>query len=283
MPDPRPAGGGFERQAQDTKEQRSRLRGVEQPSGTMLSRLLETVTNRLAQIPGEVQAAITNLSMTKADIQAALAKKSDTAHKHAAEDITSGTLSNPVATTGAISAASLTSSGDLRGATLYASGAPGYNITGTRVAAWWQSADGRAGTASSSERYKTHIEPWTVDPERVLQVVPVFYQYREAVWVAESQKVGAIPFAYDPNAHAPLEVGFIAERLHELGLWEFVVYQRTASGTLRTTDGGQPIPDGIHYINWGIALQAVARWERDQREALERRVDALAAHFDLDI
>jgi hypothetical protein len=275
MPDPRPAGNGFEQMALETKAQRQRTRAVEQPSGTQLVRLKETVENRLEQIPGEVSAAISAQSMTRADIQAGLDGKANTTHEHAGESITSGTLGIPV------DSPTVTSSGDLRGATLYASGAPGYNITGTRVAAWWQTADGRAGTASSSQRYKTNIEPWTVDPERVLQVEPVFYQYREAVWVAESQRAGAIPFAYDPDAHAPLEVGFIAERLHELGLWEFVVYQRNPTGALLRTAAGEPIPDGIHYINWGIALQAVARWERDQRVALERRVDAIAEHLDL--
>jgi hypothetical protein len=80
-----------------------------------------------------------------------------------------------------------------------------------------------------------------------------------------------------------MDAGMIAERLHEAGLWPFVVYRRDAWGRLVRDECGDVVPDGIHYINWGIALQHVARWERDQRVALEQRVDAITAHLGLDL
>lgn len=183
--------------------------------------------------------------------------------------ITAGT--NVTATAGDVRA-----SAALRGSDVYATGAPNFNITGTRVAGWWETATGRAGTASSSERYKAEIVPLDIDPEAILAISPVYYRYREAIEHAEWRRTCGPPFKeWNPQAAAPREVGMIAERLHEAGLWQFVVYRRDDWGRPLRDATGDAIPDGIHYPNWGIALQVVARWERDRRVALEGRVDAL--------
>ena len=284
MADPKPYRDGLAELAGILAEARSRLRELEAATGTQTAGLLDRVNQALADIATTVQTEIAAQSYTRevidqkdstlrTDLQAGIDGKAPAVHQHGAGDITSGTIARPVSTT------SVTSSGDMRGATLYgatlyASGAPGYNITGTRVAAWWQSADGRAGTASSSERYKTKIRPADVDPEAILDMVPVYYQYLAALEHAEWRRSCGPPYAeWDPTAKAPLELGMIAERLHEAGLWQFVVYERDPWGRLLRNAAGDPIPDGIHYINWGVALQVVARWERDQRLALTRRVD----------
>lgn len=163
-------------------------------------------------------------------------------HQHAGGDVSSGTLGIPVNTSGAVqggtvsaagavSGGSVASSGDLRGATLYASGAPGYTISGTRVAAWWQSSDGRAGTASSSRRYKQDITPAGMNVDAILAIEVVHYHY-----IAEIRKRDDPTFEdyVGPDYKVATEVGVIAEQLHELGLWQFVVYQRENYTETRT-------------------------------------------------
>lgn len=239
----------------------------------------------IAGIQATVIKTVQESYTTTVDLKNMLLGKSDTNHKHSAADITTGGTTGAGFTVGG----ELTATGDVRapsfrGTDVYATAAPGFNITGTRVTAWLESATGRLGTASSSERYKTNVTPFDIDPEQILSIAPVFYQYREAIAHAEWRRTCGPPYAeWDPKARAPMDAGMIAERLHEAGLWPFVVYRRDAWGRLIRGDDGDVVPDGIHYINWGIALQHVARWERDQRVALERRVDAIAAHLGLDL
>jgi hypothetical protein len=286
MADPKPSSDGLHALSRTLKATGVRMRELEKADGTQLADLVQRVNDALENLNAQVQAAIAANSYTSSQIDSKLGGKSDTSHKHDGADLTSGTIARPVSTTGGVTGGSVTggtvtSNGNLNGVTLYASGAPGYNITGTRVAAWWQSADGRAGTASSSERYKTHITAAEIDPEAILSVMPVWYQYTAALEHAEWRRTCGPPYTeWDPTAKAPLELGMIAERLHEAGLWPFVVYERDQWGRLKRTADGEPIPDGIHYINWGVALQVVARWERDQRVALADRVDDLTRRLE---
>ncbi|ROP78334.1 endosialidase-like protein [Frigoribacterium sp. PhB107] len=277
MPDPRPDGDGAGQMARLTKDQRKRLRSVEQPSGTMLARLLETVTNRLAQIPGEVAAAIDAQSMKRQDIidrdQAVADAAAPKTHQHAASDLTSGgttgtgfTVGGALGVTGA-----MTATGAVQGQSVRATTAPSTNITGTRVAAWLQSSDGLLGTASSSERFKTNIRPAKLDPAAVLRLQVVYYQY-----IAELEQREE-----DPSYRVATEVGVIAERLHEAGLWQFVIYEREADGSLKVDDDGDPVCFGVRYELLALALIPVA--QAQQKEIVELRADVAAINSKLGI
>lgn len=142
-----------------------------------------------------------------------------------------GVSGTTVSATGAVSGGSVASSADLRGVNLYATGAPGYVMSGTRVAGWWESATGRAGTASSSRRFKQDIEPANMDVNAILAIEVVHYHY-----IAEIRKRDDPTFEdyVGPSYKVATEVGVIAEQLHALGLWQFVVYQRENYTETRT-------------------------------------------------
>ncbi|MEK6310280.1 MAG: tail fiber domain-containing protein [Curtobacterium sp.] len=104
-------------------------------------------------------------------------------------------------------------------------------MSGTRVAGWWESATGRAGTASSSRRFKQDIEPANMDVNAILAIEVVHYHY-----IAEIRKRDDPTFEdyVGPEYKVATEVGVIAEQLHDLGLWQFVVYQRENYTETRT-------------------------------------------------
>jgi hypothetical protein len=150
----------------------------------------------------------------------------------------------------------------LRGANIYATAAPGYNITGTRVAGWWESATGRGGTASSSRRFKTDIEAVELDHLRgILGVGIMHWSYVDEVRKRDDPTFEGY---VGPDYHVAVNIGAIAEDLHAAGLWELVVYERdriteereidgelvdvVIAEPLKLDDDGQPIPFGIHDI-----------------------------------
>lgn len=174
---------------------------------------------------------------------------------------------------GAISGTSVTSSsgdvstpGSLRGADLFATNAPGFNITGTRVAAWLESATGRLGMATSSSRFKTNIVDAGIDPLAVLSISVKHYNYIAEVASGEA----------DPRHKVHLEVGAIAEDLHAAGLWEFVIYERDEDGN-PVLAAGQLVPLGIHYDMLALAVLTATQHVWAQHQALEARVAALEA------
>ena len=152
-----------------------------------------------------------------------------------------------VASSGAISATGgITASGDLSGNNLYAAAAPGYNITGSRVAAWLETATGRLGMAASSARFKRDIVPANLDPAAILGLQVKHYRQR-----AEVAKQDAAP-AY----HVPTEIGMIAEDLQAAGLWEFIIWEHDDAGALVVDENGEPVPFGIHYELLALAVLA---------------------------
>jgi hypothetical protein len=134
-----------------------------------------------------------------------------------------------------------------------------FNITAGRVAVWGRTSDGLLATATSSERFKTDIEPtnWPLEKlEAVVNMASVYYHWISAIEQAKT----------DPNVQVHLEIGYIAERMHEAGLWEFVVYERGDDDrllynaeTFEATGKREPIPYAIHYSNWAIAVHAVVQ------------------------
>lgn len=135
------------------------------------------------------------------------------------------------------------SGGLLRGIASY-----DYLITSARRATWTD-ANGFIGYAASSERYKQDVAPAEIDPEVILAIEPVVFRYKQQV-----DELGD---------DAEVEIGYIAERLHEAGLTQFVFYD---------ADGR---PEGIHYELWSVAVHAAARHVYNRVRALEERLDRL--------
>jgi len=182
---------------------------------------------------------------------------------------------------------------------LYSTDAYSFNITGTRVAGWHQ-IDGHIGTASSSERFKTHIvdADLVAKAEAILDCQLVYYNYRAEIAKRDDPEA---PGYIGPDYKVHRELGMIAERLHEAGLWEFVVYERDvttkdqvtvddegnetvtqvyAGDTLRLNADGEPIPYSIHYENFSLGVLAATQylyglWKVDH-EQLEQNTEAIA-------
>lgn len=125
------------------------------------------------------------------------------------------------------------------------------DITYTRRAAWLGN-DGRLGWASSSREHKTNIRNAKLDPTAILKIVPRLFNYRAEV---EKHKD-------DPDYKVATEFGAIAEELHDLGLWQVVVYEDDK-------------PVGIHYDLLGLLAIQAAEYVWGQHQALEARVAKL--------
>ena len=188
----------------------------------------------------------------------------------------SGTWPNSVSTGGTVAASGNVTSGSdvVAGNNVYAptAGLIGGNIAGTRLTAWVEVATGRIGNTSSSARFKMNIRESAIDPLKVLSIVPKYYQYIDEIRKRDDPKYKSY---VGPNYHVALEIGMIAEELHAAGLWEFVAYNYEKDGTLSLDPMGNPIPNTIHYANWAIALQVVARYQQKKIDNLESRLLAL--------
>jgi hypothetical protein len=120
------------------------------------------------------------------------------------------------------------------------------DITATRRAMWIQS-NGTFGYASSSRTKKQDIVSANLDVSSILSIDPVKFKYIKAV--------------EESGSAAEIEVGFIAEDLHDAGLTEFVDYGKSGE------------PEGIHYQTYVVALQAVVRSQQQQIDDLKVRLE----------
>lgn len=203
--------------------------------------------------------SVAKLSALIDDIQAQLDAYNASRYTNAQIDSRIASPPSSVSVSGDVTASSA-----LRGQNLYASQAPGFNITGTRVAAWLEVATGRLGTASSSRRYKQDELPAEIDADAVLSIEPKQFRYIEQV-----EQVGD---------EAAVEVGFIAEDLEDAGLTQWVVYREIDD---------EVVADGVEYSTWVVALHAAARAlsarsqeQQQQIDAQQDQIDALTARLD---
>lgn len=215
------------------------------------------------------------------------------------------------AVSGGVTAATVAATGQVSGATgvfnggLFSTDAYSFNMTGTRVTGWHQ-IDGHIGTASSSERFKTNIvDANLIDKaEAILAIEIDYYNYKAEIAKRDDpSSPGYVGAEYQVHQ----ELGAIAERLHEAGLWEFVVYERDTitetryrdvevivvgedgeertevvqepytvylGDTLRLDGDGEPIPFGIHYDLLGIAGIAAAQYLHQLYKAQQQQIDA---------
>lgn len=159
-------------------------------------------------------------------------------------------------------------SGYIMGREVYGIDTPAFNITGGRVAGWWETATGRAGTAVSSRRFKDNINPIELDKFRGVLAIGIYHFN----YIAELRKRDDPDYEHyvGPEYHVGTNVGAIAEELHEAGLWEFVIYEHEDDGvSLRRDADGEPIPYGIHDSLMAYAVIPVVQDHDRRLEAIE--------------
>jgi hypothetical protein len=214
------------------------------------------------------------------------------------------TASNNVTAGGTVQGAAVNSTGNMTAAGTvtanadvnaagYLRGAlgPTFNITTGRVTTWTRTSDGLVGTASSSRRFKTNIRPSGIDPLAVIQIEDVLYEY-----IAEVRKRDDPTYEeyVGPEYHVATEIGAIAEQLHALGLWQFVIYERERvyvpgppddraqseetdmpgyfEDRLKLDEDGEPVPSGIHYQMLVMSVFPVLRMQQARLDSIETRL-----------
>jgi hypothetical protein len=132
------------------------------------------------------------------------------------------------------------------------------NVAGTTFYAVWVGNDGgnHLGKNTSSLRYKQNVRPYSVDPEKVLQLEPKIFDRKPVRIPTPEGQEGPDQMV----TGATNEYGLIAEEVHEL-VPEIVVWY----------DGEI---DGIRYDLLALALLDVAK---DQDRQLKEQDDRLAA------
>lgn len=196
--------------------------------------------------------------------------------------------SGDVTAAGNVTAGSNMSSPNVFGTSIFAANAGNVagNITAPRTTLWARNSDGYIGNTLSSIRFKTNVTDSGIDPLAVLAFSVKHYQY-----IAELRKRDDPTFEFyvGPHYHVALEIGGIAEELHELGLWEFVIYEheyvaieddRPQSEDLVMPElierlvldaDGNPVPQSIHYEL--LALAVLVATQHVWAEHLKVRAD----------
>lgn len=237
--------------------QQRQINDLQKPPGTNLSELYNQVQQALANINATVAAAIAANSYTQAQINA----------------LDAATLASAQAY---VNAGGITMTSSLSASDLFTRNGPTQNITATRVAGWIQSSNGLVGTASSSLRFKEILEEDALAGEEIaraiLSISIVFYHYKAELAKRDDPQS---PDYVGPDYPVSTEIGMIAERLHEAGLWPFVIYERDETEHLIYDDDGQPIPFGIHYEMFSLAVLAAAQWLFARYTDLDARVATL--------
>lgn len=103
---------------------------------------------------------------------------------------------------------------------------------------------GDLGYLASSERFKENIKPLDVDSDKILEIEPVSFKYKEG---------------------GP-DWGVIAEQVDEIGGFDHLLY-RNAQGDI----------DGFAYEKLPVLLLKVCRDQQAQIDALTKRIEALEA------
>ena len=199
-----------------------------------------------------------------ADVATSLAGKAATGHKHTTGDITSGVLPIARGGTGASSIDGARASLDVAPNIAYYGGFRrdvwDRNITGQRRSAWIEDAGGtiNLGHTASTRASKQNIRPVGLTEQQLRAIPVVLYRYRAEVDRERSE----------PGYRAATEIGTIADDLHDLGLWHFVVYEGRG-------DDARPV--SVHYELLGLAALALAQQLAGRLDALEKRLSGLEA------
>lgn len=215
-----------------------RLAELETPTGTSMNSLVAQVQQAIADINTTVAAAVSSTSYTQAQIDSRIS-----APPYAVNTSTDLTV----------------------GGQLKAPDAAAFNITGTRLTVWVETATGRFGNTASSRKYKQDEAVADVDPEAILAVTGKMFHY-----IAEVRKRDDPTFEeyIGPDYVVTDEYGFMAEDLHEAGLHPWVIYREV---------DGEMVPESVDYVMWVVALQIAIRKLASDRDALRADLASIVA------
>jgi hypothetical protein len=132
------------------------------------------------------------------------------------------------------------------------------DIITTRRAVWMSSPVNGfidLGYASSARAKKQDFRDAELTYEQLLAIPVLQYRYRKAV---AAEKRG--------GERAQTEIGTTADQLHELGLWQFVIYEGR---------GEDATPVGVHYDLLSLAAISLGQKLAAKLSDLESRVVAL--------
>lgn len=133
------------------------------------------------------------------------------------------------------------------------------DLSGTRRSVWMGSPSSgmtELGWASSLSTKKQSFQDPGFTLEQLRAIPVVLYKYRKAV---AAEKRGEID-------HAPTEIGTLADKLHNIGLWQFVIYEG---------HGDDAKPQGVHYELLGLAAISLGQKLADRIDAIEERLARL--------
>lgn len=201
--DPRTPVAEVDRITHELRKLKDRIDELTSPSGTMAYQAVTKLQALVTDIQAQLDDYIANDAYTKAQVDA------------------------KIASPGAISPSSVSASGSVVGAAARFDGGLASQdvydriVSGAGYRATWTASDGQIGYVPSSRRFKTEIRPADFSLAQVLKLQAVYYHYL------------ARP-PYSPES-TPLELGLIAEEVHDLGFTNLVDYD----------DDGKPF--GVRY------------------------------------
>ena len=223
----------------------------------------ETETNSLLNAKANTSHTHDDRYFTEAEVTSLLSGKAATSHTHSS--LTSGG-STWYYSSGAWRTANRVYASDSIETDQYmrAGAAWGYNITGTRRAMWMDSSGtfGHTDSSAKGKRGITVVDGTIPDGAivlsreqlRLLQVV----SYQRVQELAREKK--------EPGYRAPVEIGVVAEQLHEAGLWPFVMYEGR---------GSDAVPIGVHYEILALAGIQLAQFVADDVDELRREIEGV--------
>jgi hypothetical protein len=141
------------------------------------------------------------------------------------------------------------SSGDFINQKAYSTSNDWAALGRTRKAAWIDLNGTLGNAASSSREVKQQINPTTYEYEKIISIEPKTFKYNEAVEIM--------------GENAPLELGFIAEDLHDAGVTELVYYREDGS------------VEGLDYTKFAVITQQIVREQHAMIMELKNEIEKL--------
>lgn len=285
-------------------EQASTVRELGKPSAAQIYKTLEEVRTLVVNLAERVDNLVNTITYDRAAIDskdsAVLAvanTKAPLSHTHDGSAIVSGVIGVQVDTIGLIRGSTVVSTGALQGASVF-NGSASVDITAGRVATWARISDGFTGTASSSKHKKLLVEGvGELDVDAIMAMSLRHYHFRAEVARRDDPTA---PGYVGPSYNPPTELGMFAEDLDEAGLWQFVVYRaptemfqvENGDGELMFEEDGEtpimaerrtgpPVPVGIHYELWALALHAVLQRIWPEHRLMQDQLAEVREHLGL--
>jgi len=252
--DVRPWGREVETRVQDLERNSSRNEDDVDNANKAQNSSIELVSRSLVDLDTRVQDAIDSITIDPVQINPGNLPSGVLVPD--ASKITGGTLgvnvdaSNVTAVNG-------------RSTNTFSNSAVSTVITAPRHAIWGRISDGLLGNTSSSIATKTLARdlPEQPDPLKILEFSSKYYHYKDELAIRDDPKNEN----YDPNLNVQLEWGPIAEELHELGLWQVVIY----------ADHVRPV--GVHHSLFGQLAIEATKYVWNEHLKLRSDFDKLAS------